>query len=100
MLLAARGARAAVPELMRLARGPEPYRAAAAVTALGRLAAQASSDEAARRAVQDARGHPSVIVRRAAQAALADLGTGGDGYHRGGDEARPSRRATTHGVDR
>jgi hypothetical protein len=65
--IAARRVTGAIGALGRLLDSAEAYRAAAAVDAL-----VAFEGQAAREAVEKARGHPSIIVRRAVEHALAD----------------------------
>lgn len=69
-LLAARGARRAVSALLRMAEDREPYRAAAAVRALGAFVAEPRVVVALRRLAES----PSFLVREAARTALAGAG--------------------------
>ncbi len=66
-LLAARGARRAVPALLRMTEEREPYRAAAAARALGAFVDEPRVALALRRLADG----PSFLVREAAGAALA-----------------------------
>lgn len=70
-ILGQRRARRAIPALLEVAESSEPYRAAAAVRALGAFADDGGVATRLRRLARA----PSIIVRRAAEAALAASGS-------------------------
>lgn len=90
-LLGARRARSAIPALLEVAASSDPYRAAAAVRALGAFTAVPGVWARLRR-LADA---PSVIVRRAVAAVLAGHGSAPEAdVGRPLEEMRAGRRRT------